>query len=177
MKTKHIQKILKMGISVILIVHCGYAKEQKNETETSNLLATIMATEFYYYRYNCPPYKLLDTGTTTVHLNQGEEFWFDFKTRLLAKPNHNTFRIQLQESIGQEVKLSIQGCMVNFIFSNPQPIYTMNSNFNPDSGLAGQLEIFNIFFGSQSSEGGVVTTIKATTGSGNVTITIPPGPQ
>ncbi|TGK20473.1 hypothetical protein [Leptospira stimsonii] len=166
-------------LSFFTLSHCGYAKEQKNETETSNLLATIMATEFYYFRYNCPPYKLLDTGTTTVHLNQGEEFWFDFKARFLAErpTNKNNFEIRFQEAVGQEVKLSFQTCLVNNIFTKPQSTFPMSPDVLPDSGLTGQLEIFNIFFFRYKPEGDTVITIKATMGSGNVLLTIPSGPK
>lgn len=171
-------KILRSIVfSVILIsLHCGNGKEEKNARETDGLTEFLIATEHYYYRYNCPPYTLLDAGTTTIHLNQGEEFWFDFKSRLLAKPNHNVFRIQIQEVSGQEIKASIQSCVVNHTITNPfQPILSMNQEFLLDSGLSGQLEIFDIFFSSQSKEGNTITTIKSTTGSGNVTITIPNG--
>ncbi|RHX89135.1 hypothetical protein [Leptospira stimsonii] len=162
-------------LSFFTLSHCGYAKEQKNETETSNLLATIMATEFYYYRYNCPPYKLLDAGTTTVHLDQGEEFWFDFKARIEGPVIIKTYQIRVQEAIGQDVKLSIRNCFINHILTDPKSTFPMNPNFNADSGLTGQTETFNLTF-AQSPEGQGVTTIKSVSGSGYVTITIPNGP-
>ncbi|TGM03716.1 hypothetical protein EHQ76_08705 [Leptospira barantonii] len=173
-------KILRSIVfSVILIsLHCGNGKEQKNARETDGLTEFLIATEHYYYRYNCPPYTLLDAGTTTIHLNQGEEFWFDFKPRFLTKrsTNQDTFRIQIQEAAGQEVKLSTRGCLVNHTITNPfQPTFTINPTFKPDSGLTGQLETFDIFFGSEGREGSLVTTIKSTSGLGNVIITIPNG--
>ncbi|MGJ4754238.1 hypothetical protein [Leptospira kmetyi] len=170
-------KILRSIVfSVILIsLHCGNGKEEKNDEHTSLILETMVVTDIYFYRYNCPAYTLLDAGTTTIHLNQGEEFWFDFKPRFLAKRtfNHDKFRIQIQESVGQDIKLSTQTCLVNQILSNPKPVSGMNPFFRPDSGLSGQLEIFDVYYGAYEQEGSAVTTIRATSGSGNVIITIP----
>ncbi|PJZ41786.1 hypothetical protein CH370_10190 [Leptospira kmetyi] len=171
-------KILRSIVfSVILIsLHCGNGKEEKNARETDGLTEFLIATEHYYYRYNCPPYTLLDAGTTTVHLNQGEEYWFDFKPRFLLKrsTNQDTFRIQIQEATGQEVKLSTRGCLVNHTITNPfQPIFTINLTFKPDSGLTGQLETFILYFSYPAQEAEGLTTIKSTSGSGNVIITIP----
>ncbi|PJZ41787.1 hypothetical protein CH370_10195 [Leptospira kmetyi] len=172
-----IKMIAYIGIIYSTFFQCkAYETEQKNDEHTSLILETMVVTDIYFYRYNCPAYTLLDAGTTTIHLNQGEEYWFDFTSRLLAKPNHNTFRIQIQESPGQDVKLSPQRCLINRILSEPKAISGMNPEFISDSGLPGQLENFNIFFGSQQLEGGTVTTVKSTSGSGNITISIPNGP-
>lgn len=173
-----IKMIAYIGIIYFTFFQCkAYETEKTNDEHTSLIIETILVTEMYYYRNNCPPYTVLDTGTTTIHLNQGEEYWFDFKPRYLTKlkANQDTFRIQIQEAAAQEVKLSIRSCLVNYTLSNPQSTFPMNPNFRPDSGLTGQLETFDIFFGSEGREGSLVTTIKSTSGSGNVIITIPNG--
>ncbi|TGM03715.1 hypothetical protein EHQ76_08700 [Leptospira barantonii] len=172
-----IKMIAYIGIIYFTFFQCkAYETEQKNDEHTSLILETMVVTDIYFYRYNCPAYTLLDAGTTTIHLNQGEEYWFDFKSRALERPNHYTFRVQVQEATGQEIKFSPQTCLVNRILSEPKSSPSnMNPNFFPDSGLTGQLETFNLSFFSPV-EGSTVMTIKSVSGSGNVTITIPNGP-
>ncbi|TGM03714.1 hypothetical protein EHQ76_08695 [Leptospira barantonii] len=172
MKTKLIKTIILIGITILAYFSCGVGKEEKNSRETDGLTEFLIATENYYYKYNCPAYTLLDAGTTTVHLNQGEEFWFDFKPRQRGSIYSRTYSIRIQESFGQDVKFSVRDCFVNHVLTDPKSILTMNPNFSPDSGLTGQLEVFNEdYFGGEP--GNMITTIKSVSGSGNVNIIIP----
>ncbi len=117
---------------------------------------------------------ILDAGTHQVALQEGEEYWFDFRSREVIRLTRQ-YEIQIQEQTGQDIKAVFYECIQTNAITNPQPDYTMGEDYLTDSGSSGALEIYTVETNKSLEYGEFVVGIKSVTGSGTIDLTIPTG--
>ena len=109
---------------------------EHNQEENEAWLKLFLLRE-YYWRLpvdSCPldsEIEELTTGSYTRNLQSGQKYWFDLVDRRNGGYS-STYTIQINEAVGQEIKLYSISCNSQ----NPQPVQAKIG----DSGMSGQIE-------------------------------------
>ncbi|EKO51792.1 hypothetical protein LEP1GSC127_1439 [Leptospira kirschneri str. 200801925] len=122
----------------------------------------------------CPPTEeipILEPGTYTRYMSEGDTYIFDNRARLNGVPgtsdSERGFNFTFQESVNQQVKLTSPVC-------GNDPLESRSYN---DSGLSGQIESVYIFLRippySDTKRSLFFTKLTAVSGSGTITFTTP----
>lgn len=172
-----LKRILYLVLISYLNLNCDYSQG----TSTSDYHNEFMLEYSIFFilpnldlNQYCPPTEeipILEPGTYTRYMSEGDTYIFDNRARLNGVPgtsdSERGFNFTFQESVNQQVKLTSPVC-------GNDPLESRSYN---DSGLSGQIESVYIFLRippySDTKRSLFFTKLTAVSGSGTITFTTP----
>lgn len=168
-------QILLLNIFLLTVNSC-WDKQSEEKPDDSNTKAFIMTylVTFSYYN-NCPPVNaVLDSGTHTIDLADGQEYWFDITAKgdlSKAITSSYIYKIEIQYEPSNTFYVFTGNCLRQSIYPIPQysPIYLLSEN---STSVGGFYPIPSLFPPNHNI-GYYLMGIKLQGSAGTITIKIP----
>ncbi|MCP5496993.1 MAG: hypothetical protein H7A23_20760 [Leptospiraceae bacterium] len=159
---------MKLFVKLILIISLvTYCKNSEPENLMMDPAFLLMLYENSIYKNYCPSKNAtLDSGTYTITLNTGEEYWFD-----VASKSYRTYAIGIAKSSSDQAFTFFNGaCSYNFTITNQRKTFTADQEkkvWYSDN----EFVYFDFIFipGRENYFG----AIKMASGRGNIVLKIP----
>lgn len=161
---KFIFKIIVLIFLVLSLKNCNSRAPKNLVTDPAFL---FMLYENSVYKNYCPTTNaVLDSGTYTITLSEGEEYWFDIS----AARSYKTVYIGISTSSNQTLTFFNDSCSYNYTITNQRKTFTADNNKSIQYEEGG----FSYYaFRFSPSSDSPLAAIKMASGNGDITIIIP----
>ncbi|MCB1194351.1 MAG: hypothetical protein H7A23_20960 [Leptospiraceae bacterium] len=165
---------MKLFVKAIVVINLIFfllscQDDKKNQRKNnSNTLYWLYVLSLYSTKNYCPPKNAtLDSGTYTITLNAGEEYWFDIKNH-----SYNTIAIGVSKSSTDQTFTFYNGnCLRNESSAKTQETFSATEDWKvwyTDN----EFSYYDFYF-SPTSDAYYLGAIKMASGSGNIVLKIP----
>ncbi|MCP5497038.1 MAG: hypothetical protein H7A23_20985 [Leptospiraceae bacterium] len=107
-------------VSLTILVGCNNHESKLDDFLKHKLFGFLFVYDIYGFVNDCPPKNgTLNQGINTIHLNEGEAYWFDINTT--SQPNYSSgyYYIGFKGLSGQTLEIGNPNCYANKQLTHP----------------------------------------------------------
>ncbi|MCB1194412.1 MAG: hypothetical protein KDK90_28525, partial [Leptospiraceae bacterium] len=156
-------------VSLTILVGCNNHESKLDDFLKHKLFGFLFVYDIYGFVNDCPPKNgTLNQGINTIHLNEGEAYWFDINTT--SEPylsDSKDYYIGFNALSGQSLDIGSSGCYRNRQLSHPT--YPQKpGGLNPSTKYKDGFWMYLITF-----NGNGLGNVLSKSGSGSIQIKVP----